>query len=214
MAIISNTINRTANFSKNREHRYTLVLDWLLPSHPPRNIFCKMVSYLLPKQKPRNILWVMLNPSTADEKKDDPTVSRIIEISYRYKYTGLTVINLSSIISSDPKILKNLERQDLICEWPDEIKTVFERNNFRRVVCAWGGGIKQHIDESIRVDVFNLFKNEFDRYLDKNRNTKVRCLGVTEKKHPSHPSRRPAPKVLKKFDLNDYANKIKMRSKL
>ena len=41
-----------------------------------------------------HFLWVMLNPSTADASKDDPTMRRVIYFTQRFNGTSLSVVNL------------------------------------------------------------------------------------------------------------------------
>ena len=48
------------------------------------------------------VAWLMLNPSTADAKQDDPTLRRIIGFSYRWGYGGLIVVNLYPFRASKP----------------------------------------------------------------------------------------------------------------
>lgn len=52
---------------------------------------------------------VMFNPSTADERKDDPTISRLCQWAQRWGYGGVLVINLHSIRSSDPSVVRWME---------------------------------------------------------------------------------------------------------
>ena len=49
----------------------------------------------------------MLNPSTADETDDDPTIRRCIEFAKRDGYGGIHVVNLFAIRATDPKELWN-----------------------------------------------------------------------------------------------------------
>lgn len=49
--------------------------------------------------------WVMLNPSVADAKEDDPTIRRVVEFSRREGYAACVVANLYALISTDPKWL-------------------------------------------------------------------------------------------------------------
>lgn len=43
--------------------------------------------------RPR-LLWVLLNPSTADDQTDDPTLRRCIRFSRDWQYGGLEIVNL------------------------------------------------------------------------------------------------------------------------
>jgi len=49
--------------------------------------------------------FVMCNPSTADEKKDDPTVARCRSRAVRLGYGGLVVQNIFALRSTDPQLL-------------------------------------------------------------------------------------------------------------
>ena len=48
----------------------------------------------------------MLNPSTADANKDDPTIHRVISFAKSWGYGGVYVGNLFAFCSTDPKGLK------------------------------------------------------------------------------------------------------------
>lgn len=49
------------------------------------------------------VTWIMLNPSTADRDKDDPTLRRIIAFSKSWGYGALSVVNLFPFRSSSPE---------------------------------------------------------------------------------------------------------------
>jgi hypothetical protein len=51
------------------------------------------------------LLFVGLNPSTANELKDDPTIRRMIGFAKAFGFGGLYVANLFSIVSADPRVL-------------------------------------------------------------------------------------------------------------
>ena len=65
---------RSAILSKNRKHRYLLSRIW--------------------NQKNKKILFIMLNPSSADENIDDPTTKKVISYSKKWGYGGLHICNL------------------------------------------------------------------------------------------------------------------------
>lgn len=49
------------------------------------------------------ILWVMFNPSTADEMKLDPTVTRCYRYAQAWGFGAFEVVNLFALRSTDPK---------------------------------------------------------------------------------------------------------------
>lgn len=84
--------------------------------------------------------WVMLNPSTADAFRLDPTVTRCARFSRQWGCGGLVVLNLYAIRSTDPRQLRN-PHPEPIGEHNDEvIARLLEHlaGPPRDVVCAWG----------------------------------------------------------------------------
>ena len=78
-------INSEAIFSKDRVHRYLLIREWDL-------------------QKPI-LMFIGLNPSTADETNDDPTVRRFIGYAKRWGYGKIYVTNAFAFRATDPQDL-------------------------------------------------------------------------------------------------------------
>ena len=78
-----------AEFSKDRKYRYRLWREWN-------------------KTKPA-VLFVMLNPSTADELVLDSTVSRCLSFAKEWGYGRLEVANLFALRATDPKELNKVE---------------------------------------------------------------------------------------------------------
>lgn len=92
--------------------------------------------------------FIMLNPSTADETNDDPTVRRCIGFAQKWNYDALLVLNLFAFISSNPQEM--LAASDPIGPENDRhlLDAAGDATAFgNRIVCAWGSfkGITQRV---------------------------------------------------------------------
>lgn len=84
----------------------------------------------------------MFNPSDADERKDDPTISNLCKFARRWGYGGVLVINLHSIRSPDPRVVRSMSPQR---RWGDAqhhalahaISLAEEQDT--PILVAWGG---------------------------------------------------------------------------
>jgi hypothetical protein len=70
-------------------YRYTLTREW-------------------ESDTPGCVLWVMLNPSTADESNDDATIRKVTKFSKAWGYGSLEVVNLFAARATDPDELKRI----------------------------------------------------------------------------------------------------------
>jgi hypothetical protein len=61
--------------------------------------------------------WLMLNPSDADAKKDDPTTRRLTHFTRAWGYDGWIAANLYPFVSSDPKAMWFRSRWDEHADW-------------------------------------------------------------------------------------------------
>lgn len=122
------------------------------------------------------LTFVMLNPSTADAERDDPTIRRCVAFAKREGYHGITIINLFSLRTKDPKVLKHGHTKNGIMQ-SHYVSTAMRRAYDRGlgVVCAWGvhGGL-QDADK------------QFVAYA-KLIGVPLTCLGETKNGHPKHP---------------------------
>jgi hypothetical protein len=84
--------------------------------------------------KPK-VMFLMLNPSTADDSNDDPTIRRCIGFAKSWGYGGLHVGNLFAYRSTDPKNL--LTAIDPIGEENKHYLKLMA-SQCDKVVCAWG----------------------------------------------------------------------------
>jgi hypothetical protein len=82
----TNTIERVTLFSPCRAYRYTLWREW----DPIFN------------GGERYVCFIGLNPSTADEVKNDPTIRRCIGFAMRWGYSALCMVNLFAFRATDP----------------------------------------------------------------------------------------------------------------
>lgn len=86
-------------------------------------------------QDPKSwVNFVMLNPSTADENKNDPTVARCIKRAKLWGYEGLIVTNCYAVRSPDPGMIDpaaNAEDDN-----PEWIRRAAMHSNM--VIAAWG----------------------------------------------------------------------------
>lgn len=75
-----------------------------------------------------------LNPSTADETADDPTVRRCQGFARSWGMGGLVMLNIFAYRATDPKVMK--------LAWdpigPENNSALIELTKDRMVLCAWG----------------------------------------------------------------------------
>ncbi|MEZ5776764.1 MAG: DUF1643 domain-containing protein [Paracoccaceae bacterium] len=81
------------------------------------------------------ILYVLLNPSTATEERNDPTVERCERRARRAGYGGFAVANIFAFRATDPGDLKRAEEP--VGKRNDEV-LLRAAAKARRIVCGWG----------------------------------------------------------------------------
>jgi hypothetical protein len=124
--------------------------------------------------------WIMLNPSTADEKTDDVTITRCCARALRAGYGGIDVLNLFALRSADPGEL--LRHPDPAGPENDEWLARLATGTPRRyravpVAVAWGAlGVPLLRDRAAGVLAM----------LD---GCRLLCLGTTKDGYPRHPCR-------------------------
>ena len=110
---------REAEFSIDKKERYSLKREW---------------------DKSKNkILYIMLNPSFADEKKDDPTIRRLISFTKKFNSGGFLVGNIFTTITPNPK---EIDRSKGISDknFEELIKLI---NKVDQIVYAWGNTVEE-----------------------------------------------------------------------
>ena len=83
------------------------------------------------------VAFVGLNPSTADETTDDPTIRRCIAFAKRWGYGGLVMVNLFAFRATDPRDMRAAPSPI----GPDNDATLRRvAAEAQLVVAAWGTG--------------------------------------------------------------------------
>lgn len=125
--------------------------------------------------------WIMLNPSTADDQVDDPTIRRCMDFAKTWGYGGIFVVNLFAWRATDPKTLADAADPG----GEGNGKAIISSAQLSDlVICAWGTGGKLN-DRGRRItDLLTTWK------------IPMKCLGVTKCGHPKHPLYMPKTKPL------------------
>ena len=85
------------------------------------------------------VVFVMLNPSTADESENDPTIRKCMGYAERWGYKKLVVVNLFGYRTPSPKALKQAYQAGINVEGPDNGEHILKAiHEAREVVCGWG----------------------------------------------------------------------------
>lgn len=82
-------------------------------------------------------LFIMLNPSTADASKDDPTIRRCIRFTQRFDLGKLVVVNLFAYRATKPSVLAKVDRNTAVGPLNLEIVEQ-EASGADLIICAWG----------------------------------------------------------------------------
>ena len=88
------------------------------------------------KEGADTVLFIMLNPSTADEMKNDPTVERCERRAKSMKFAEMVVCNIFALRSTSPKALSNIDFSPVGEDNDNAILT--EASKAKLVICAWG----------------------------------------------------------------------------
>lgn len=147
---------REAKISIDKKERYSLKREW---------------------DKSKNkILYIMLNPSLADDNNDDPTIRRLINFSKKFNYGGFLVGNIYSTISPNPK---EVDKSDGISD-RNLVELLKLINQVEEIVYAWGN---------------NAYEPEFLKDLVSN----PKCFGKNLNGSPKHPLYLPSDSKLMSF---------------
>ncbi len=114
--------------------------------------------------------FIMLNPSTADAHKTDPTIARCISFATKWGYGGLMVANLFSFRVTDSSRLRRVRNP--VGTHNDQL-LLHAARNCQQVVLAWGN--------------LGSLKNRSEEVLELLSGFELHHLGLTKLGHPRHP---------------------------
>jgi len=140
------------------------------------------VRYLLGKQGKKSLLVIGLNPSSANEKKLDPTTRIIEKIALNHGYDGWYIVNLYPLRCAKPSNLPKRRKVDVYTRNLVFIKEYLVNNcqSVGAVCLGWGNHIDHYPYLKEARDAILAVLTHYDfPWL---------CLGVTKAGHPIHPS--------------------------
>jgi hypothetical protein len=165
-------------------YRYTLQRSWAVGTEPV------------------TALWIMLNPSIADDTSDDATVRNIV-----YRTRGLyshvdqvCVVNLYAYRAQDPIFLTKIDHDAAIGPHNDlYIREEIERAD--QIICAWGNGpwglLKNAAHKARAYNVYQMIRAAGKTPL---------ALGLTQQNMPRHPLYVPAATSLVEYSMHNESS--------
>lgn len=114
--------------------------------------------------------FIGLNPSTATEEINDPTVAKCIKASRRWGFGSMVMLNLFAFRATDPIQMKR--QRDPVGHWNDAAIREYSKTA-GRLVCCWGN---LGLHRGRQAEVWPLVKDYVPT-----------CLAVTKLGCPSHP---------------------------
>lgn len=138
---------------------------------------CEVYRYLLWRvwePSAPKLMWLMLNPSTADSFKNDPTVERCSRRAAIMGYGSMVVCNIFALRSTNPAVL--YQHNDPVGRGNDE--AIFEASNWAdQIILGWGGH-GAYLNRG--AEVMGLLERHISRGA-------VKCLEWNQDGHPKHP---------------------------
>jgi hypothetical protein len=157
------SVKMTAQFDRTRRYRFSLHRVW--------------------RPELQLATFVMLNPSTADHLKNDPTITRCINLARFWGFGGINVVNLFAYRTSSPAHLREIANPV-----GKENDRHIESNAFNaaKVILGWGN----HGSWLARNEEVLELLSDFDLW----------CIGSNKSGHPKHPLYSATNAVLQKFE--------------
>ena len=137
----------------------------------------------------RKVMFIGLNPSTANEISDDPTIRRVIRFAYDWGFGGVYMLNCFPLVSANPDDLKGVYQKSTtnIFEIQNHQYLIGYATECEKVVFAWGSfPIVKEFDIDIKLRM--MFPEAY-------------CLGKNANGSPKHPLYLRRDSELVKFSL-------------
>lgn len=125
---------------------------------------------------PEGVLWIMLNPSTATDTRNDPTIRRCQDFTARWGYSHMAVVNLYALRTTKPEHLN--DHPDPV--GPENARTIrqwIQNPTIDLVIAAWGataGKVKVVAPLAVDLMVWTAGRHLY-------------CLGQNADGSPKHP---------------------------
>lgn len=175
-------IAKNAVISDDGRYRYSLMREWR-GTHDPKHWYWIHENY----GEPRACVFIMLNPSTADGWKDDPTIRKCVGFAARWKFEKLVVLNLFAHRATKPAELMKVNQDPVGPENHHHFRRTLERAG--RVVCAWGSHGRHLGQDQTMVG-----------WLDEAGIERFYALGYDAKGNPRHPLMMPYDSKLVRYN--------------
>lgn len=144
-------LNTDAVMSGDQKYRYSLQRTWA-------------------EDDSKLCAFIGLNPSTADQNTDDPTIRRCVRFAQDWGYESLVMLNLFAWRDTDPKAM--MVQNNPVGAFNDQMLTYWAQRA-ELVVCAWGNhGVHKKRSDS----VVGLLKG-----------IELKCFKITKAGQPIHP---------------------------
>lgn len=117
-------------------------------------------------------MFIMLNPSTADDKIDDPTIKKCIFYAKKLGYGSMFVVNLFAFRATDSSVLK--KAGEPVGKINDKIILQFAEK-VDSIIAGWGNDGK-HLNRS--EEIIKILKSK---------GYKLLCFKLNKSKEPCHP---------------------------
>tara|TARA_R100001015_G_C4594746_1_gene150004 strand:+ start:113 stop:568 length:456 start_codon:yes stop_codon:yes gene_type:complete len=150
------------------------------------------------------LIGIGLNPSTADDKKPDQTISRMMGFAQRCGFDGFIMLNLYPKRTPFPNKLPKRSNAEMADENRRLIKDFLKNYPNGSLLAAWGSNI----------EVRPYLKTELKRIVSDTQDSNHQWLQIgdlTKSGHPRHPSRAAYSMGLNEFDIEAYLEMLDVR---